>query len=211
MLHQDLLSALEWGDRVGSGPHRLGVRLRNWIWRRGVRLKIWSSPTCFNALLISLADLAIGFLGNACWIWGLERQDKWGGRLEEKIWMICWKWGQRGWEGHSKRLLCYRVGDETGELDVEERSERCWSALSISLASSLARMDCRFPGNASLTWGLREISEWWKGCLGRKICVMHFRWGMGEGEAMAASLLQSCVWNCAIGFGGEEEDVKICS
>lgn len=76
--------------------------------------------TCFSGWY----DL--GFSGNACWSWVLGQWNESGGRLEEKICVVCLRWGQRRREGHSRCLL--QSWHETGGLDLEGRWERRRSA-----------------------------------------------------------------------------------
>lgn len=45
---------------------------------------------------------------------GLQSQDEWGGRLEEEICLIYWRWGQRGRGG--PRRCCYRAGVSLEDL-----------------------------------------------------------------------------------------------
>lgn len=76
---------------------------------------------------------------------GKEDRGSRGGGGEE-ICVIHWKWGQQG------RVLCFRSGDETRRLDLEEQRESCRST--CSLPTSLARVACRF---LELWAGLNQV------------------------------------------------------
>lgn len=43
--------------------------------------------------------------------------------MEEKVYVISWRWGKRR-KTSVAGLLCYRVGDETGELGLEKWRKR---------------------------------------------------------------------------------------
>lgn len=69
--------------------------------------------------LVSSADVS---LGNVCLYWRLAC---WGelleGKLEDKVFLICWGWGQRGKRDHS-RFRRTELGIRLDKLDL--RSSR---------------------------------------------------------------------------------------
>jgi hypothetical protein len=52
------------------------------IWRREGSVKLRSSPAFLAGLCVSLAGLAGGVPGNACWSCWFRQWDEWGGRLK---------------------------------------------------------------------------------------------------------------------------------
>lgn len=103
-----------------------GSVTRSWIWKR--------CDLQWDYLLFFFPWVACGFLGNAWWnyIWGLRDEE---GHLEGKISV------RRKWE---RTVICYKAGNETGEMDLEARRKR-----QISLSAFLASLA---PGNACCIW-----------------------------------------------------------
>lgn len=97
-----------------------------WIWRRGRSLEIRSPSTCLLAYLLVLKAYPVGSQEIPVEL-RLRQGDVWGGRLQENVWVICWKWG-REWEkaavGGLLELgvsLGIGIGKENGEMKI-----CCW-------------------------------------------------------------------------------------
>lgn len=73
-----------------------------------------------------------------------------------------------------QQVVCYRSGDQTGRLDLEERRNRWLSVASLPV--SLARVYWRFPGNACWIWdpGWSNLGEGgiWKEI---SVCLFSFK------------------------------------
>lgn len=54
------------------------------------------------------------------------------------------------WKGRLLQIFCYRAGDETGRLDLEERRER-WRSV-VNLLPLPVSVAWGFPGNACWSW-----------------------------------------------------------
>lgn len=111
-------------------------------------------------------------------------------------------------EERTQHLILYRAGDDTGGLDLKERTE--WRD-EAGLPPSLA---CLFLWKAwlSLSQGVPAgVGEWVKRVSGKKAiektCLINWRWGGKEQKDTAVALLQSWGWDCGgwrSGESGEE-------
>lgn len=125
-------------------------------------------PTCFSSRLgwwvprKSLLGLENGIVG-----WG-------GKRWEEKVYVICWRWGQRGKGGHSS------AEGKTGERIWfgEERQRRSAFSLLIPSMSGLW-----VPRGHLLELGVGIKQQVWGRKIGREDLCNPLEMGLGEGRA----------------------------
>jgi hypothetical protein len=89
-----------------------------WVWVTSLRMIFFFGSSIH--LLASLAGVAWGLPEGACWR-GLGEQDVNRRRLEEKIWVFCWRWRQK--RGSLEQVVCCRAGAETGDW-IWMRGER---------------------------------------------------------------------------------------
>lgn len=117
--------SLEWDYGVGFGGGGVGANL--------------------SCLLLSTTCFSGEFLGNACWSLELGQRDEWGGRLEEKVCVICGRWGQRSRGGRSRWFVVEQGGNWGKGLDLEGTKKGRYAI--SQLAST--HVAYRFPRNPS--------------------------------------------------------------